>query len=191
MKIWDISAGAQGVSYRQGRSKPAGHRKAKAGTNNRNINTSRTPLAGITPSESLEAPYLNTSSLGAWGYVYQLGSQTVAVGSNVTFTDNGPLNGIVHMPGGPTIEVTMDGVYKIEFAVYTSQNNPQDWAVVINGVARARFNSAGQTLVAATILNLNAQDRVTIRNVNTIPDPARLREGDVISAYVLIYKLDS
>jgi cysteine synthase A len=165
--------------------------KAKAGTNNRNINTSRTPLAGITPSESLEAPYLNTSSLGAWGYVYQLGSQTVAVGSNVTFTDNGPLNGIVHMPGGPTIEVTMDGVYKIEFAVYTSQNNPQDWAVVINGVARARFNSAGQTLVAATILNLNAQDRVTIRNVNTIPDPARLREGDVISAYVLIYKLDS
>jgi hypothetical protein len=158
---------------------------------NRNINTSRTPLAGITPSESLEAPYLNTSSLGAWGYVYQLGSQTVAVGSNVTFTDNGPLNGIVHMPGGPTIEVTMDGVYKIEFAVYTSQNNPQDWAVVINGVARARFNSAGQTLVAATILNLNAQDRVTIRNVNTIPDPARLREGDVISAYVLIYKLDS
>ena len=125
MKIWDISAGAQGVRYRQGRSKPAGHRKAKAGTNNRNINTSRTPLAGITPSESLEAPYLNTSSLGAWGYVYQLGSQTVAVGSNVTFTDNGPLNGIVHMPGGLLVEVTMDGVYKIEFAVYTSQTIPK------------------------------------------------------------------
>lgn len=188
MEIWDISAGAQGVRFRQGRSKPAGHRKPKAGTSNKSINTSGAPLAGLTPSDALD---LNTSSLGAWGYVYQVGPQTVAVGSNVTFTDNGPLNGIVHMPGGPTIEVSMDGVYNIEFAVYTSQNNPQDWAVVINGVSRSRFNSAGQTLVAATILNLNALDRVTIRNVNTIPDPATLREGDVISAYVLIYKVDS
>ncbi len=189
MENWDIFAGCRGVCFRLGRSRPNSQRKPKAGSSKNN--TVRESLAGLPLNNGLGAEDINISSLSAWGYVYQIGPQTVAVGSNVTFTDNGPLNGIVHTPGSPTIEVAAGGVYNIEFSVYTSLNNPQDWAVVINGVSQSRFTSAGQTITAATTLNLAARDRVTIRNANTIPDPATLREGNVITAYVRIYKVDN
>jgi hypothetical protein len=77
------------------------------------------------------------------------------------------------------------------FSVYTANNNPQDWAVVVNGTIRSEFTSAGQTITAATSLVLAAGDNVTIRNVNTLPNPATLRSGDVTTAYLLIYKTDS
>lgn len=132
-----------------------------------------------------------SESLAAWGYVYQINTQTVAVGDSVNFSNNGPLNGISHTPGATHIEVSRAGTYNLTFSVYTSQNNPQDWSVVVNSVVRQRFNLAGQTISATTTLTLNANDRVTIRNSGTIPDPATLRSGDFTTAYVLIYKVDS
>ncbi len=192
MEKWDIFAGSQGVRYRLGRSGPAGHKRQKAGTGTKKTkNTTGESLDRLPPRDELNALDLNTSSLSAFGYVFQIDTQNIAVGSNVTFSDNGPLNGINHTPGSPTIEVTLDGIYNIVFSIYTTQNNPQDWAVVINGLPQSRFTSAGQTITAAATLDLNAQDRVTIRNVNTIPDPATLREGDFITAYVMIYKVDN
>jgi len=127
----------------------------------------------------------------AFGYVFQIGPQTIAVGAPVLFSNNGPINGINHIAGRDSIEITLDGTYNITFSVYTTNNNPQDWAIAVNGVNTARFNSAGQSITGTTSLNLNKGDRVTLRNVNTSPDPATLRSTDTITAYVLIYKISA
>lgn len=130
------------------------------------------------------------ASLAAWGYVFQVGAQSVAVGANINFSNNGPLNGVNHTPGDSAIIVAAAGTYNISLGIYTAQNNPQDWAVVINGTERSRFNAAGQSITSSTSLTLTANDRVTIRNAGTSPDPATLREGETTTAYVLIYKVD-
>lgn len=130
-------------------------------------------------------------SLAAWGYVYQISTQTVAVGDSINFSSNGPLFGITHTPGDTHIEVSSAGIYNLTFAVYTNRNNPQVWSVVVNSGVRQMFNASGQTFTGTTTLTLNANDRVTIRNSGTIPDPAVLRTGDFTTAYVLIYKVDT
>lgn len=186
MDIVNELLGPPGVRYRNGRSRPAGPR----GTTRIRSSKSRTgEPVGLGPPAELYAQA--AESLASWGYVFQINTQNVAVGANVSFSNNGPLNSINHEPGTPTIEVTLAGTYNITFSVYTTQNNPQDWGVVVNGVVRSRFNSAGQSITGTTSLVLDAMDRVTIRNVNTIPSPATLRIGDFTTAYVLIYKVDN
>lgn len=136
------------------------------------------------------AASIGTMQLSAYGYVYQIGSQSIAVGSPLAFSHNGPLRGITHTAGTSGINVGEDGVYNIAFSVYTQNNNPQDWAVAVNGVNRSRFNSAGQTISGITSLSLRAGDNVTIRNVATLPNPATLRSTDTTTAQVLIYRVD-
>jgi len=131
-----------------------------------------------------------TSGLVAWGYVFQIGTETVAVGSPITFSNNGPIENIAHTPGNSGIEISQGGTYNIAFSVYTTNNNPQDWAVVVNGTIRSEFNSAGQSITGITSLVLSAGDTITIRNVATVPDPAVLRTANATSAQVLIYKVD-
>ncbi|ABI69288.1 hypothetical protein [Syntrophomonas wolfei] len=171
------------VRYRQVRTGPKSPRGPKTTAGARTIKKGRSenlPVLQDLPSESV----------ASWGYVFQLNTQNVAVGSNITFSNNGPLNGINHTPGTAGIRVTLDGTYNITFSVYTTQNNPQHWGVVVNGVVKSDFNSAGQSLTASTTLTLSALDNVTIRNINTIPDPATLRIGNFTTAYVLLYKVD-
>lgn len=158
-----------------------------AGSGSRNHNDENTTKE-LSEDQVIKAKI--TESIAAWGYVFQINTETVPVGSNVTFSNNGPLNGINHTPGSAGIDLTMAGTYNITFSVYTSQNNPQDWGIVVNGTVRARFNSAGQTMTGTASFTLEAGDRITIRNVNTIPDPANLRTGDFTTAYVLLYKVD-
>ncbi|MEN6460716.1 MAG: hypothetical protein ABFC94_05000 [Syntrophomonas sp.] len=131
------------------------------------------------------------AGLTTWGYVFQIGAETIAVGSPVTFSNNGPLNGITHTAGASGIGITLSGTYNLTFSVYTANNNPQDWGVVVNGTVRSEFNSAGQTMTGTVSLVLNAGDNVTIRNVATSPDPATLRSTNTTTAYVLIYKVNS
>lgn len=190
MDWWNETFCPASVRYRTGRSRPAGQRVVRSSgarsSTNRSGESGSTLMAG-----GLNAPGPIGESLAAWGYVYQINTQTVAVGANVNFSNNGPLNGISHTPGTATVVVAAAGTYNLTFSIYTTQNNPQDWAVVINGVVRQRFNSAGQTITGTTSLTLNASDRVTIRNVATVPDPATLRTGDFTTAYMLIYKVDN
>lgn len=129
--------------------------------------------------------------LGAFGYVFHISptaAQTIPVGSDLLFNSNGPLNNIIHAPGTAQILVVLPGTYNINFAIYTNGNNPQDWGVAVNGVVVAEFNANGQSMIAGTTLTLNAGDVVTIRNVNSFPDPALLRLG-AISAWLQIYKV--
>lgn len=189
MNFSDALYGSASVRYRTGRSRTAGQVRRGAGGSSSKKPTGDIPVKQTGTDQ--EAAASAKASLAAWGYVFQINTQTVAVGANVTFSNNGPLNNINHTPGSAGIDVTLGGAYNITFGVYTTQNNPQDWAVVVNGVVKSRFNSAGQSITGTTSLALNAQDRVTIRNVNTIPDPATLRTGDFTTAYVLLYKVDS
>ncbi|PKM76812.1 MAG: hypothetical protein CVU90_10320 [Firmicutes bacterium HGW-Firmicutes-15] len=126
----------------------------------------------------------------AWGYVYQIGTQSVAIGSPIDFSNNGPLNAITHTPGTSSINISVTGVYNIAFAINTTNTNPQDWGVVVNGIIQAEFNAAGQSITGIASLVLSSGDTVTIRNVASLPDPAVLRITDTISASVLIYKVD-
>lgn len=183
MYIYDGLNGSEFVRYRQVRTGSNRSRRPKNGTGTR-----KTKQVATGDSSILEQ--LPTANLAAFGYVYQINTQTIATGANITFSNNGPLNGINHVAGTPGIQVTLDGTYNITFSVYTTQNNPQDWAVVVNGVVRSEFTSAGQSINASTSLTLKALDNVTIRNVNTIPSPATLRIGNFTTAYVLIYKVD-
>ncbi|HBQ27686.1 MAG TPA: hypothetical protein DD791_14930 [Syntrophomonas sp.] len=183
MNIYDGLNGFECVRYRQGRTGPNRSRGPKTGAGAGRIKR-------VSTEDSTVLEKLPTASLAAYGYVYQINTQTIATGANITFSNNGPLNGINHIAGTPGIQVTLDGTYNITFSVYTTQNNPQDWAVVVNGVVRSEFTSAGQSLTASTSLTLKALDNVTIRNVNTIPSPATLRIGNFTTAYLLIYKVD-
>lgn len=178
------------VRYRRGRTRSAGHRRGggSAAARKSRIQPVEIPIPTI---DEFHAMRQNNAALAAWGYVFQINTQSVVVGANVNFSNNGPLNGITHNPGTSRIQVTLAGTYNITFSVYTAQNNPQDWAIAVNGTNRARFNSAGQTITGTASLELEANDTVTIRNVNTSPDPAMLRTGDFTTAYVLIYKVDS
>lgn len=177
------------VRYRTGRSRPPGNRAVRS-SGARSSASRSTANPGVLMASGIDAPGPIGASLEAWGYVYQMNTQTVPVGANVNFSNNGPLNGITHTPGTATVTVTAAGTYNLTFSIYTTQNNPQDWAVVVNGTARQRFNSAGQTITGTTALTLEAGDRVTIRNVATSPDPATLRTGDFTTAYMLIYKVN-
>jgi len=142
------------------------------------------------PSRPNRPSGVGASGLVAWGYVYQIGTQTIAQGAPVDFSNNGPLNGITHTVGTSEIGITVNGTYNIAFSLYTTNNNPQDWGVAVNGIVRSEFNSAGQSITGITSLVLSAGDRVTIRNVATLPDPATLRPNSTTTAQVLIYKVD-
>lgn len=135
-----------------------------------------------------------TKGLIAWGYVYQINTEQVAVGAPVTFSNNGPLNGINHTLNTSGIEITVAGIYNIAFTINTSNNNPQDWAIAVNGINQAEFNAAGQSITGIYTISLNAGDNVTLKNVATVTpgggDFATLRTTDTITAAVLIYKID-
>jgi len=129
----------------------------------------------------------------AGGYVYENNTstpaQSIAVGSDVMFNSNGPLQGVTHTTGTGTITVNNTGIYNIQFGISTASNNPQVWGIAVNGKVKSFFNNAGQAMVQSTKLSLNAGDTVSIRNVATVPDPATLRAvAGVNSAWVLIDK---
>jgi len=131
------------------------------------------------------------TGLTAFGYVFdnRTPAQSIAVGSDVLFNSNGPLQLVTHTLGTSSIVVTLAGIYNIEFAIYTVGNTTQQWGIAVNGVVQSVFQASGETLNASAKLSLNASDIVSIRNVATVPNPASLRPG-VISAWVQIDKVN-
>lgn len=130
-------------------------------------------------------------SLQAYGYIFQVGTESVPLNTNVNYSNNGPLLNIVHIPGTAPIVVGLAGIYNISLVVNTSLNNPAGFSIFVNGVSQANFVSGGQNLTALASLPLNAGDSITIRNTATSPDPAVLRTGTSVSSTVLINKVDA
>jgi hypothetical protein len=144
---------------------------------------------GTTGPTGPTGPTGSGGGLSAFGYIFQVDTESIAVGSPVTYNNNGPLKGITHTAGTSGIGITISGTYDIIFSLYTIAN-PQDWGIAVNGTVRAEFLANGSNLTASASLVLNAGDNVTIKNVNTVPNPAVLKSGTVITAYVLLFKAD-
>jgi len=177
--------GPQGFIGPQGSPGPTGANGATGPTGPTGL-TGATGPTGRTGATGPTGP----SGLAAFGYVFQLGTETVPVGADISFSNNGPLFNVAHAAGTAPIIVNAAGTYNIAFAVYTANNNLQDWGVAVNNVVVADFNSAGMSLSAATTLNLNAGDVVTIRNVSTGAQEATLRTTSTISAWVQLFKVN-
>jgi hypothetical protein len=112
---------------------------------------------------------------GAHGYAYQINGENIQVGTDVTYSNDGPLQGVAHTPGTAQLAVTDAGTYDITFGINSNANNPQLWGVAVNGAVVQTFGAAGQNIFGGTELTLAAGDVVTIRNVGTVPNPAVLR----------------
>ena len=105
--------------------------------------------------------------LSQFGYVYNTGSQAVAVGASVTFDSNGILTaGVTHAAGSSEITLTDAGAYKVAFSI--SAVEASQYTAFLNGVAimGATYGSGsgtqqnnGQFIVAVA-----TGDVLTIRN---------------------------
>jgi len=148
--------------------------------------------AELNPIGSGAAGATGANGLAAFGYVFdnETPAQSIAVGSDVLYSNNGPLQLVSHIPGTSSIVVNLAGIYNIDFGIYTNANNPQVWGIAVNNVVQQVFNNAGQTLVASATLSLALNDSITIRNVNTLPNPAVLRAG-FNTAWVKIEKVNN
>jgi len=130
------------------------------------------------------------AGLSAFAFIYQIGTATVLVGSDINYSNNGPLLNITHTAGTAPIIVGLNGVYNISFIINTQGNNPEDWAIFVNGVQQLEFSAAGQSITAQASLSLTAGDFITIRNIATTPS-AILRVGNTVSTSVLINKVNA
>jgi len=104
-----------------------------------------------------------------WGYIYNLGAQTVASEAPLVFDSNGPLLGITHATPSASIGIVSAGTYTITFTV--TSNNPNQFTIFVNGVANTSTtygSGAGtQTNIGQAILTLGAGDVITLVNHST------------------------
>ena len=110
-----------------------------------------------------------------FGYGYELatiGDQTVAGGSDVPFSNSGPLSGITH-PTTTTFVVPTAGSYQINYGVSISAGVGSAIAITVNGTPSGSTNitalvAAGEMNGTAT-LTLAAGDVLTLQNNSATP----------------------
>jgi len=86
-------------------------------------------IAGAIP------PIIPTTCNGLceYGYIYNLGPETVAVEADIIFDSTGIVTpGITHVPGTSEIFVTRPGIYEVTFSV--SGVEPNQFTLFLNGV---------------------------------------------------------
>lgn len=107
-----------------------------------------------------------TTTLGAYGYIYNFTPQTVAIEDSVEFDSTGPVLGVTHAPGDDEIVVVAAGVYSVDFSV--SGTEPNQFAIFVNGapVASTVYGSGAGTQqnTGQSILILAAGDVITLVN---------------------------
>ncbi len=133
---------------------------------------------------------------GVYGYVYNTGSETIAPGENVPFSDNGFLNSIEHTDGSCSINIVEDGTYGIWYSV--AGQTPNQFALYRNntlvpGSAYGICPSEGSTNTGMTILSAQKDDQLTLRNYKGNNPVTLSNYSDVnktiVTASVLIMKL--
>ncbi|WP_427854421.1 BclA C-terminal domain-containing protein, partial [Desulfosporosinus metallidurans] len=115
------------------------------------------------------------SGLASFGYVYDLAilaNATIAGGSDVPFSDNGPLTNITHVAGSTTITVVTTGIYEIFYSVSFTAGLNASFALTVNGTVDAStpvpaLVSVGE-IAGQAILSLVAGDLITLRNNSLI-----------------------
>ena len=132
------------------------------------------------------------SGLSAFGYCYNLGSQTVAGGADVSLANNGPLTNVSHTAGTTAITVATAGTYKIDYNVTISSGVGSAIAIAVNGTVDASTVKNSLTATGenhgTAILILAAGDVITIRNNSVTPFTTDAAPG--VGAQITITKID-
>jgi hypothetical protein len=124
-------------------------------------------VAGPTGPPGPQGPAGPSGGLSDYGYVYNLGGQTVALEADVVFDSNGPLSaGITHGLGAASVTILNAGDYKVTFIVTGVE--PNQFALAVNGTALAAAiygSGAGtQQTTGQAIITMAAGDVLTLRN---------------------------
>ncbi|EIC28318.1 BclA C-terminal domain-containing protein [Methylomicrobium album] len=103
-------------------------------------------------------------------YVYEgVSGGDVIVGgdTDVSFSNNGPLEGIAHTTGS-SVSITSTGTYKIDYKVNLTDGVGAAIAIAVNGTANQSTSvpvlAAPGQVSGTAILDLNADDIITLRN---------------------------
>lgn len=106
------------------------------------------------------------SPVKALAYIYNTNPQLCFIEADLTFSSNGYLTGISHVPGSDLIFFEVSGTYKIMFSVSAVELN--QFALFINGipVPGGLYGSGGGTQQnnGMLIVSINAGDIITLRN---------------------------
>jgi len=110
--------------------------------------------------------------LAAYGYVYDLTAitgQIVAGGTNVIFSNTGPIVNETHVDGTDSVTVGLDGDYQIDYSVIITVGVGSEIAIAVNGgvvEASTRIVAVVATgpVTGQAILTLTAGDVITLNN---------------------------
>jgi hypothetical protein len=135
--------------------------------------------------------------IGAYGYIYKLDDQVVAIDAAVLFNQNGPLLGVTHSTSSNTdqIIVTNPGRYAILFSVSSSETNQFTLYVGAAPITSTTYGSGAgdQQNTGLSIVNLNTSDVITLRNHLSTAGKNLVQQGGTtiqnIRASVLIIRL--
>ncbi|MGB8450814.1 MAG: hypothetical protein WCD89_00640 [Anaerocolumna sp.] len=106
-----------------------------------------------------------------YGYVYELATvadATVTGGSDVLFSDNGPLSGVTHTAATAEVTVPTTGFYQIDYGINITAGTGAAIAISVNGTPDASTNidvlvATGETTGTA-MLSLTAGDVLRLTN---------------------------
>lgn len=104
-----------------------------------------------------------------FGYVYNLTAAETAIqlGSDILFTNNGPLSGIAHTAGAAQLTVPDTGNYLIEYTVVLTTNTDASVSIAVNDTVVSSTTVPTQSVLgefsSSVILALTAGDAITIR----------------------------
>jgi len=137
------------------------------GTTGATGETGNTGATGTTGATGVTGATGATSNAAAdYAYVFNLSAQTVAVGADVNFDNNGIMSGgITHSLGLPGITIINTGIYSVLYSVSGDLQN--QFALYLNGIKASMSYGVSQPGVENTgyaILSIPGSSVLTIRN---------------------------
>lgn len=130
----------------------------------------------------------------AYGYVYSLTSTavTVATNSDVLFTNNGPVDCVVHTPNTAQIFIRKSGNYEVFYSIFTTLGAGATISLAVNGAVNPSTTLivpvAVGDVTGKVILPLRAGDFLTLRNSSTVT--LTLSVAPALGAQLTLERLD-
>jgi len=128
--------------------------------------------------------------------VYDLATlvtSTIVGGTDVPFSNNGPLSDIIHSPNSTVVVVLTTGLYEINYGISITAGVGAQIAIAVNGTVdpSTRISALITTgeITGSAILSLTSGDIITLRNNSAIPLVLSL--SPAVGAQLTIKKLDA
>ncbi|MDD4298802.1 MAG: hypothetical protein PHS98_04165 [Bacilli bacterium] len=130
----------------------------------------------------------------SFGYIYTLAdseTDTIAGGSAIEFSTNGPLYNISHAIGAESITIKNSGSYLINYSI-NAQGNPNAIVAlavnnIVNTSTRIKLLTANTHVFGTAILNLTANDTLTL--VNDSDFNLTIDRSPIVGAQITIAQL--